>query len=170
MDYFMAALKKRGIYAKLSSVFIIKPGELDRPHIPYLDEFEQSGSGETARYNPDHGALYVAEELQELLCNQFRALLTHTNPPTGMTYAEDPALAYVEIYKEFSALFGGLSRVMARFGAVYITAQSPSGAPGTDRGVLVVAVARARNRTCASSTMSTSPAQEPSESRARQTL
>lgn len=110
MDYFVAALKQRGIYSKLSPVFIIKPGEDDRARIPYLDEFERTGN----RYNPRHGSLYLSIELQDLLIDQLRALLTHRNPHTGLTYAKDPAIAYVELYNEDSSLFGGVTGVMAR--------------------------------------------------------
>ena len=112
MDYFVAALKKRGIYSKLSPVFIIKPGEEDREKIPYLEEFEKSGKGRDARYNPRHGAIYLSTELQDLLAEQLTNLLTHKNSHTGLTYAEDPAIAYVEIYNEDSALFGGVAGVL----------------------------------------------------------
>lgn len=108
MDYFFAALKKRGIYVKLSPVFIIKPGEEDAARVPYLAEFEKSGG----RFNPRHGALFISEELQDLIAEQLRAILTHKNPHTGLAYAEDPALAYVELYNEDSALFGGVTNVM----------------------------------------------------------
>ncbi len=112
MDYFVNALKQRGIYSKLSSVFIIKPGEQDAARIPYLHEFEKSGQGDKARYKPRHGAIYVSRELQDLLAEQMTNLLSHRNPYTGLTYAEDPAIAFVELYNEDSALFGGVSHVM----------------------------------------------------------
>lgn len=114
MDYFVSALKNRGIYTKLSPVFIIKPGAKDKERIPYLDEFEKAGNGENLRYNPRHGALYISSELQDLLADQLKAILTHKNPHTGLTYAGDPAIAYVEIYNEDSALFGGVTNVLRR--------------------------------------------------------
>lgn len=112
MDYFVNALKQRGIYSKLSPVFIIKPGEQDAARIPYLHEFAKSGQGDNARYNPRHGAIYIASELQDLLAEQMTNLLSHRNPYTGLTYAEDPAIAFIELYNEDSALFGGVSTVM----------------------------------------------------------
>lgn len=111
MDYFIAALKKRGIYTKLSPVFIIKPGPADLDAIPYLKEL---GSLDSGRVNPRHGSLYVSTELQDLLIRQIVTLLKHRNPHTGLRYAEDPAIAYVEIYNEDSALFGGINPVLAR--------------------------------------------------------
>ncbi len=111
MDYYIAALKKRGIYTKLSPVFMIDIAEGDRAAIPYMDEL---GTMRNDRINPGHGSLYVSTELQDLLARQMRNLLKHKNPYTGLTYAEDPAIAFIELYNEDSALFGGVSVVLAR--------------------------------------------------------
>lgn len=111
LDYFIAALKKRGIYTKLSPVFIMKPGPGDREAIPFLDELGELRGG---RINPRHGSFYLSTELQDLLIKQLTTLLVHKNPHTGLTYAEDPAIAYVELYNEDSALFGGVTAVMAQ--------------------------------------------------------
>lgn len=110
MDYFVAALKERGIYTKLSPVFIIGIGPEDRERVPYADEFRTVKKG---WIDPKHGSLYIAEELQDLLIDQAVNLLTHKNPYTGTTYAEEPAIAYFELYNEDSSLFGGVTRVMA---------------------------------------------------------
>ena len=111
MDYFVAALKKRGIYTKLSPVFIIDIGPADRERIPYADEL---GRGKRGRIDPGHGALYLSTELQDLLIDQIVNLLEHENPHTGLRYADDPAIAYVETYNEDSALFHGTPKVLAR--------------------------------------------------------
>ncbi|WP_151669200.1 hypothetical protein [Nitrincola schmidtii] len=109
-DYFIAALKKKGIYTKLSPVFIISPGPDDIASIPYLNEFEKNNSG---WYTPKHGSIYFSPELQNLLIQQFTNLLMHTNPYTGLTYAEDPAIVYVELYNEDSIFFHGTPRALA---------------------------------------------------------
>ncbi len=111
MDYFVAALKERGIYVKLSPVFILKIGPDDLDAIPYANEL---GEMKNDRINPRHGSFYVSTELQELLLQQVTSLLNHENPYTGLTYAEDPAIAYVEIYNEDDALFGGISSVLSK--------------------------------------------------------
>lgn len=111
MDYFVAALKQRGIYVKLSPVFIIRPGPADRARVPFLDEF---GPMQGDRVNPKHGSLYLSSELQDLLIEQTTRLLTHQNPHTKLTYAADPAVAYFELYNEDSSLFGGVTAVMAQ--------------------------------------------------------
>ena len=109
-DYFIAALKKKGIYTKLSPVFIISPGPDDIASIPYLNEFEKNNRG---WFTPKHGSIYFSPELQNLLIQQFTHLLTHTNPYTGLTYAEDPAIVYVELYNEDSIFFHGTPRALA---------------------------------------------------------
>lgn len=111
MDYFVNALKEKGIYTKLSPVFIMDIGPADRERVPYMDEL---GSMRGNRINPRHGSFYLSTELQDLLIDQVTKLLEHTNPYTGMRYADDPAIAYFELYNEDSALFGGVSNVMAR--------------------------------------------------------
>jgi hypothetical protein len=111
MDYYVAALKKRGIYVKLSPVFIVNVGPADLARVPYAGEFEAK-KGDWI--DPKHGSLYIATELQDLLIEQVVALLKHANPHTGLRYADDPAVAYVELYNEDSALFGGVTSVMAK--------------------------------------------------------
>jgi hypothetical protein len=110
MDYFVAALKERGIYVKLSPVFLIKPGPADKERVPFLDEFGPMDG----RVNPKHGSLYLSTELQDLLIEQMTKVLTHENPYTKLTYAADPTVAYFELYNEDSALFGGITGVMAK--------------------------------------------------------
>jgi hypothetical protein len=52
-----------------------------------------------------HSALFYSPELQALHAQQMVNLLTHRNPYTGLTYAQDPAVAFVEIVNEQSILF-----------------------------------------------------------------
>jgi hypothetical protein len=103
MDYFVAQLKQRGIYVLLSSTFGVKLGPDDRRYVPYMDEF---GSGRP-RVSTGHGSVYLSRELQDMQIRQVVQLLEHRNPYTGLTYAEDPAVAVVELFNEDSALFFG---------------------------------------------------------------
>jgi hypothetical protein len=105
MDYFIAQLKKHGIYVKLSPTFGVKLGPADRGRVPYIDEFGKVKPGD--RVNTGHGSIYIGRELQDLLIEQVTSLLKHRNPYTGLTYAEDPAIAVVELFNEDSALFYG---------------------------------------------------------------
>ncbi len=105
MDHQIAALKKRGIYVKLSAHFgSQKLGPADKRWVPYLEEFG-SFSDRTQRITTPHSAVHYSPELQHLQILQMTNLLGHTNPYTGMTYAEDPAVAFLEIINEQSILF-----------------------------------------------------------------
>lgn len=106
MDYFVAKLKEEGIYVKLSPTFGVRLGHEDVASVPYLAEFGPvPRPGE--RLNTQHGSVFLSRELQELQINQTVKLLRHRNPYTGMTYADDPAVAIVELFNEDSALFYG---------------------------------------------------------------
>lgn len=103
MDYFVAQLKRAGIYVLLSSTFGVKLGPDDRQRVAYIDEF---GSGRN-RVSTGHGSVFLSRELQDLQIEQIVKLLEHRNPYTKMTYGADPAVAVVELFNEDSALFYG---------------------------------------------------------------
>ena len=107
MDYYVAKLKERGIYVELSPVFMMKLGAADRAAVPYMDELGSLPAGDGARVGTEHGVIYLSSELQDLLITQMTTLLAHRNPYTGLTYAEDPAVACIELFNEDSALFYG---------------------------------------------------------------
>jgi hypothetical protein len=89
LDFFIAELKKRGIYSDLNlNVYrTYKVGDGVREH-------EALGIGK--------GATYFDERLIELQREYARQLLTHTNAFTGLAYREEPAVAVVEFVNENS--------------------------------------------------------------------
>jgi len=96
LDYFFAELKKNGIYSDLNLLtgrdFRSSDG-LD----PAIDSMEWKDQQTPAMFDP------TMIELQKEFARQ---LLGHRNPYTGLTYAEDPALALVEICNEHGLLHG----------------------------------------------------------------
>lgn len=105
MDYQIARFKEAGIYTKLSAHFgLIKLGPDDVEMVPYLEEFGEF-SGNPLRVTPPHSAIHYSPELQNAHIQQMVNLLQHTNPYTGLPYAEDPAIAFIEIINEQSILF-----------------------------------------------------------------
>ncbi len=105
MDYLVAKLKEAGIYTTLSAHFgTMKMGPADRRDVSYLDEFG-AFEGRNNRVAAPHSALFYSPELQALQIRQMVNLLRHRNPHTGLTYAEDPAIAAIEIINEQSILF-----------------------------------------------------------------
>jgi len=105
MDYQIAQFKKQGIYVLLSPIFgSQKLGPGDRQYVPYLDEFGKM-DGNKKRVTTPHSAVQYAPELQEVQIRQMVNLMQHRNPYTGLSYAEDPAIAFIEIINEQSILF-----------------------------------------------------------------
>lgn len=107
MDYFVSALKEKGIFVKLSNTF----GSMNLTRdgwetIPYAREWGPRPTGRRSTVTGS-GAVYLSKELQDLHIAQFTNLLTHTNPYTGMTYAEDPGIMLLEFCNEESSLFFG---------------------------------------------------------------
>lgn len=105
MDYQVAKLKEAGIYVELSAHFgTLSLGPADKQHVPYIEEFG-SFEGSERRIRPPHSAIHYSPELQKVHILQMVNLLKHRNPYTGLTYAEDPVVAFVEIINEQSILF-----------------------------------------------------------------
>ncbi len=93
-DYNFAALKKVGIYSGWSPIYYlqIKPG--NKAALVAGEELSSKVGGNTM------GLVNFAPDLQQLHIDLLVKLLKHKNPLTGLTYAEDPALAYLEIQNE----------------------------------------------------------------------
>ncbi len=103
MDYQVAKLKEAGIYTKLSAHFgSQKLGPADRQYVPWMEEL---GAMRGNRIETPHSAIHYSPELQQVQTLQIVNLLKHRNPYTNLTYAEDPAIAFVEIINEQSILF-----------------------------------------------------------------
>lgn len=105
MDYQVAQFKQQGITVLLSPIFgSQKLGRGDRQYVPYLEEFG-SFDGKKNRITTPHSAVHYSLELQDVQIRQMVNLLQHRNPYTGLTYAADPAVAFLEIINEQSILF-----------------------------------------------------------------
>jgi hypothetical protein len=105
MDYQVAKLKEAGIYINLSAHFgTLKLGPAEKELVPYLEEFG-SFKGRERRIETPHSAIHYSPELQRVQAQQMVNLLKHKNPFTGLTYAEDPTIAYVEIINEQCIFF-----------------------------------------------------------------
>ncbi|MGQ9478915.1 MAG: carbohydrate binding domain-containing protein, partial [Thermoproteota archaeon] len=90
LDYFIAKLKENGIYTDLNLLVSRRfraedglPKEID-----LVDWKDQQALG------------FFVDEVEKLEKEYAEQLLTHFNPYTGMTYAEDPAIAFIEIVNE----------------------------------------------------------------------
>lgn len=102
LDFFVAQLKEQGIYTNLNL-------HVSRTH-PDRPPAEKTG-------NPvfDKGVDNFSAAMIALQKDYARALLTHVNPHTGNAYAQEPAVAFVEINNENALLHewhtGGLDGI-----------------------------------------------------------
>jgi len=89
LDYFIAELKKRGIYTNLNPnvgrTFRKSDGVRDYEHLGFAKVVN-----------------YFDEQVQMLHKEYARQLLTHRNPYTGSEYRHEPAVAIVELVNENS--------------------------------------------------------------------
>jgi hypothetical protein len=103
LDYYFAKLRERGIYTGWSHIYghRVCPGDRDR--ILAYDEVRNAGGAHLK--GSTIGLVHFAEDLQALSFELTTNLLNHRNPYTNLTYAEDPALAYVELQNEDDIFF-----------------------------------------------------------------
>lgn len=90
LDYFMNQLKLNGIYVDIN---LINSREFS-PADGLPNELSQLS------WKQSHVLGFVSENFRNLEKEYARNLLTHKNPYTNLTYAEDPAVAFVEINNE----------------------------------------------------------------------
>jgi len=89
MDYFHAGLKAGGVYLAWSPIYGHHAVRGD--NVLAFDELPKGGTA---------GLVNFAEDLQDVHIRLMTNLLEHKNPYTGLRYADDPALAFVEIQNE----------------------------------------------------------------------
>jgi hypothetical protein len=99
LDYFIAKLKEHGVYSGWSHTygFHVVPG--DRKRLLAYDEIARDLKGNTYAF------INFAEDVQDLMIEMVVNLLKHKNPYTGRTYADEPALCFLELQNEDDIFF-----------------------------------------------------------------
>ena len=99
LDYFASKLKERGVYFGWSHTygFRVVPG--DRKRLLAYDEIAEKLKGNTYAF------IHFAEDVQDLMIEMVVKLLKHKNPYTGRTYADEPALCFIELQNEDDIFF-----------------------------------------------------------------
>ena len=108
LDYYVAALKKRGIYINLNL------------HVSRLLDERDGFPGHEGRTSFDKGIDNYYRPLIDANKKYARDLLEHVNPYTGKAYKDEPAVAMIEINNENSILctwgaWGGLHDIQDPF-------------------------------------------------------
>ena len=100
LDYFIAALKRRGIYADLN--LHVSRNYWEGEDFP--DGLANNRERQETLPNYGKALDKINEQMIRMQRDYARALLTHINPYTGKSYAKEPAVAIVEINNENSLL------------------------------------------------------------------
>lgn len=99
LDYFAAQLKSNGVYFGWSHTFGFHVCPGNRSRLLAYDEIERNLKGNT------YGFINFAEDVQDLMIEMVVNLLQHRNPYTGRTYAQEPALSFIELQNEDDIFF-----------------------------------------------------------------
>jgi hypothetical protein len=99
LDYFASRLKEHGIYFGWSHTygFHVVPGDAKR--LLAYDEIAKQLKGNTYAF------IHFADDVQDLMIEMVVNLLKHKNPYTGRTYADEPALCFIELQNEDDIFF-----------------------------------------------------------------
>ena len=110
LDYFQHRLRENGIYYSWSHIYghRVQPGDsskmLSYDEISNLSYPWSHLNGSTA------GLVNFAPDLQELNIAITVDMLNHVNPYTGLRYADDPALAFIEFQNEDNIFWSAIER------------------------------------------------------------
>ncbi|HEY8966902.1 MAG TPA: hypothetical protein VIM58_10685, partial [Candidatus Methylacidiphilales bacterium] len=100
LDFYIGEAKKQGIYLDLN--LLTKRKYLADQDVAAFDTLPEGGKA-AAMFN---------RHLIEMQKDYARQLFTHLNPYTGLKYADEPAIAVVEVVNENSLIDGGLQASM----------------------------------------------------------
>ena len=104
MDYFSSKLKEKGIYYGWSPIYGHQPKIGDKNKLLAYDEIASADLNNHLSHSTI-GLVNFSEDLQDLHIELITNLLNHKNPYTGLNYANDPALIFVELQNEDDIYF-----------------------------------------------------------------
>lgn len=110
LDYFQFKLREKGIYYGWSHIYghKVMPGDssqlLAYTEVKNLEYPWSHLNGSTS------GLVNFAPDLQDLNIALTLDMLNHVNPHTGLRYADDPALAFVEFQNEDNIFWSAIER------------------------------------------------------------
>jgi hypothetical protein len=102
-DYYCGQLRSNGVYYGWSHIYghRLRPG--DRGKVLAYNEVVNSGSAHLR--GSSLGLVHFARDLQDLSIQLTTNMLQHVNPYTGKHYADDAALAFIELQNEDDIFF-----------------------------------------------------------------
>ncbi len=105
-DYGFARMKEHGVYMAWSVVYGWYPTAADRHRVINWEELQTMLRQSFPCENSFYAATGVLPDVQDLIIQFHVELLNHVNPHTGRRYADEPALAYIELQNEENIFLG----------------------------------------------------------------
>ena len=112
IDYFQARLRERGVYYGWSPIYGHRPRPGDAERLRAYDEIAGIEVPWSHLSGSTSGLVNFAKDLQALHIDLVTHVLEHRNPHTGLRYADDPALAFVELQNEDNLFWGAIEKVL----------------------------------------------------------
>ena len=112
LDYFQARLRERGVYYGWSPIYGHRPRPGDAERLRAYDEIAAIEVPWSHLSGSTSGLVNFAEGVQDLHIDLVTHMLEHRNPHTGLRYADDPALAFVELQNEDNLFWGAIEKVL----------------------------------------------------------
>ena len=104
MDYFSSKLKEKGVYYGWSPIYGHQPKKGDSVKLLAYNEIASADLNNHLS-SSTIGLVNFAEDLQDLHIELITNMLNHENPYTGLKYAHDSALTFIEIQNEDDIFF-----------------------------------------------------------------
>lgn len=95
LDYYVDQLRRQDLYYAVTTIWHLEITEAERDKVLAFDELKKDRNFRTL-----NGAIWWDRGAQDLHIGMITKWLNRTNPHTGMTYAADPNLAYVDLHNE----------------------------------------------------------------------
>jgi hypothetical protein len=111
-DYFQSKLKEKGIYYGWSHIYghRVLPG--DSSDLVAYSEIKNLKYPWAHLNGSTSSLVNFAPDLQDLNIALTVNMLNHTNPHTGLKYAEDPGLAFIEFQNEDNIFWSAIERAL----------------------------------------------------------
>jgi len=109
-DHFQAHLRERGIYYGWSHIYGHKVRPADRERLLSYDEIANLQYPWSHLNGTTSSLVNFAPDLQQLSIELTVNMLEHRNPLTGLRYADDPALAFIELQNEDNIFWSAIQR------------------------------------------------------------
>lgn len=115
-DFIHNEFKKRGIYAGWSPIFALKLHDSMAKYIPHFQEIKDAVPKTSGLFkNTLYPIQNISTEVQDYYIAMTVKWLNRKNEFTGLRYADDPAVAYVELHNEADIFFPGTGAMLQRY-------------------------------------------------------